>query len=254
MREVQMTVEQSRVYQKMENELVAELEDRRTGENLTVEAVNTLAKLMKLRQITSGFVGHSEGMAAVETLDDNPKFSELDEFIDELQGEKLVIACQFKEEIQALLSRYKDLGIAAIYGDESVQRRAENIQRFQTTDDLQIMVLQPQAAAHGITLTKAHYFVFLSLDYNFEYYYQTGKRIERLGQKNPMFVYHFLAQTNGGGQTIDHDLMEVLRGKSQDRDVLFNSAADIVEIADTLRQRLIQRANQKRITGDTDHV
>ena len=236
-----MTAEQSQVYKKMEEDLVAEFIDRKTGANLTAEAVNTLSKLMKLRQITSGFIGHSEGSAYIERLENNPKYLELDDFIEEIGDEKLVIACQFKEEIYTLLERYKDYGIAAIFGDASPTERAANIKLFQTTDKLKIMVLQPQAAGHGITLTAAHYFVFLSLDYNFEFYYQVGKRIERIGQKERMFVNHFLAKTDTGRQTIDHDLMHVLKSKSHDRDILFDNTQDTVDIANTLVARLVDR-------------
>jgi len=245
-REIVMTAEQTKIYLKMEKELVAEFRDYRSGNNVVVEATNVLSKLMRLRQITSGFVGHSNGEVArlTDTIE-NPKFLELDSFIEELQGEKLVIACQFREEIHHLLTRYsKNYGIAAIYGDEPLSRRTENINKFQKTNELQIMVLQPQAAAHGITLTEAHYFVFLSLDYNFEYYYQTGKRIERIGQKNSMFVYHFLAKTDTGRQTIDHDLMMVLKAKSVDRDALFDNNLDVVEIAETLKARITARVNE----------
>ena len=225
-REIVMTSEQSKVYTEMEEQLVTEFMCQKTGTNVMVEAVNILSKLMRLRQITSGFIGHEPGkVAAITTTTENPKFLELDEFIEELHGEKVVLVCQFKEEIHSLLTRYRGkYGIAAIYGDEPLARRTENINKFQTTSDLQIMILQPQAAAHGITLTEAHYLVFLSLDYNFEYYYQVGKRIERIGQKSAMFVYHFLAKTDEGNQTIDHDLMWVLKDKAADRDALFNDS------------------------------
>ena len=245
-REVYMTSTQSKVYKEMEKELVAELTDQRTGLNVVIEAKNTLAKIMKLRQITSGYVGHADGIVAIESLANNPKLEELDSFIEELGDEKLVIACQFKEEIYTLLERYKHLGIAAIFGDESVTNRTENIKTFQTTNKIKIMVLQPAAAAHGITLTQAHYFMFLSLDYNFEFYYQTGKRIERLGQKNAMFVYHMLARTDTGSQTIDHDLIDILKSKSSDRDILFDGVSDTVDIAAKLKQRLIERVQKQQ--------
>lgn len=247
-REVMMTSEQSKIYKKMEEELVAEFLDHKSGSNVMVEAMNTLSKLLKLRQITSGFVGHSGGqVASITSTFDNPKFGELDDFIEELQGQKLVVACQFREEIHHLLTRYSGrYGIAAIYGDEPLARRTENINKFQQTNEIQIMVLQPQAAAHGITLTEAHYFVFLSLDYNFEYYYQTRKRIERIGQKNSMFVYHFLAKTDKGKQTIDHDLMWVLKMKSVDRDSLFNETTDILQTAEDLKNRLIERVKSNK--------
>lgn len=240
-REIMMTAEQSRIYREMEESLVSELTDKKTNQNVVIEAVNTLTKLMKLRQITSGFVGHSEGTAAIEHLANNPKYEEMDAYIEELGDNKLVISCQFKEEINSLLNRYKDKGVAAIYGDVSPEIRKQNVYKFQNTDEIKIMLLQPQAAGHGITLTAASYFAFLSLDYNFEYYYQVGKRIERIGQKHPMLFSHFLAKTDTGCQTIDHDLMYVLKSKSADRDVLFDGSRDILDIAEVLTSRIINR-------------
>ena len=60
-----------------------------------------------------------------------------------------------------------------------------------------------------------------------------------------MFVYHLLAKTEAGRQTIDHDLMDVLRSKSKDRDVLFNNDSDIVDIATTLKNKIIERVQQR---------
>lgn len=238
-RNVTMTYEQSRIYKKMEEDMVAEFLDKKTDLTIEVEAVNTLARIMKLRQVTSGFMGHAEGIAAIELGDNNPKLKELDDFIEELGDKKLVIACQFTEEIETLLKRYSHLGCAAIYGATS-SRASEYVKQFQETDSLRIIILQPKAAAHGITLTKAHYFVFLSLDYNFEYYYQVGKRIQRIGQKNNMYVYHFLAKTDRGVDTVDHDLMYVLKKKNSERDVLFKGG-DETEIAQDLMNRVIAR-------------
>jgi SNF2 family DNA or RNA helicase len=239
---VYLSPEQEKAYEDMEEELIASFDDKHTNSNVTVEAVNTLAKIMKLRQITSGFMAGNDG--SIAAFKNNPKMEELDDFIDELGDNKLVIACQFKEEIYQLLERYKDRGVGAIFGDVKLSDRTDAIKRFQTTDDLQIMLLQPQAAAHGITLTAASYLLFFSLDYNFEFYYQTAKRIERLGQKSPIFIGHLLARFASGAPTIDEDLMDVLRGKNNDRDRLFNAGQDTIEIAHLLKQRLLARAGK----------
>ena len=81
----------------------------------------------------------------------------------------------------------------------------------------------------------------MSLDYNFEYYYQVGKRIERIGQKNTMFFYHLLAKTEDGLETIDHDLLEVQKRKGLDRESLFSSGEDLVDIANSIKNRIINR-------------
>ena len=142
-----MTAEQERAYLEMEDQLITEFTDPDTRLNIKAEAVNVLSKMMKL-QITSGFVVGADGSKG--SFNVNPKLEDLDAFIDELGDEKLVVACQFKEEIYTLLERYKDLGCAAIFGDEPVHKRTESIRDFQTTDKIKLMILQPQAAAHGI--------------------------------------------------------------------------------------------------------
>lgn len=240
---VRMSPDQERAYIEMEEELITEFLDPKTSLNVRAEAVNVLSKMMKLRQITSGYIVGADGTKG--SFDVNPKLEDLDGFLDEMGGEKLVIACQFKEEIYTLLERYKHLGVAAIFGDEPVHRRDESIRDFRNSDRIKIMILQPQAAAHGITLTSACYLLFLSLDYNFEYYYQTAKRIERLGQKRNMFVIHSLAVLSDGGPTIDSDLMEVLAYKARNRDVLFDSAVVVADVAEELTRRLIKRGTSR---------
>lgn len=240
---IRLTGDQERAYIEMEEELITEFQDPSTKLNVRAEAVNILSKMMKLRQITSGYIMGADGTKGAFGV--NPKLEDLDGFLDEMGDEKLVVACQFKEEIYSLLERYKELGCAAIFGDEPVHKRNESIRDFKNTDKIKIMILQPQAAAHGLTLTSACYLLFLSLDYNFEYYYQTAKRIERLGQTRNMFVIHSLAVLSDGSPTIDSDLLEVLAYKARNRDVLFDSAVVLADVAEELTDRLIKRGESR---------
>lgn len=245
-RVVRLSGEQERAYLEMEEQLATTFRCAQASIDIRAEAVNALAKMMKLRQITSGYLPSSEGDRVVGKFESNPKLADLSDFIEELGDLKLVVVCQFKEEIQTVLESYKDLGVAAIDGSVSVCDRAESIRDFQSTDRLKMMVLQPAAAAHGITLTGSSHMFFLSLGPNFEHYYQTAKRIERIGQKNNIFVIHSLAELSDGSPTIDHDLFDLLGDKSRDRDALFDEGKGAGEMAERLAERLIQRA-QKRV-------
>ncbi len=240
-REVAMTEEQSKAYLEMEKELVATLQDSNNITH-TAEAVNRLSQIMKLRQITSGFVVTDTSTGFTVRFPENPKWNELDELVDELGDKKLVVVCEFKEEIEALKERLAKFGgVGAVYGDESLADRTDYIRSFQTTDAIRFMILQPQAAAHGITLTKSPYMAFMSYSYNFEHYYQVGKRIERIGQKERMIMSHFLARTACGQETIDHDLRSILTDKSRDRDRLFKDKQGVIDFANTLTQRVVAR-------------
>lgn len=242
-REVAMTSEQAKAYLEMEKELITEFTDARTSQRVRAEAVNTLVKMMKLRQITSGFMAGEEGIKGV--FDINPKLDDLDKFLENFGDNKLIIVCQFTEEIKIVLERYKDIGITHIAGDVKVDDRDQRVIDFQTTDKYRAMVLQPAAAAHGLTLTASSYTFFLSLDYNFEYYYQVAKRTERLGQKNNLFVIHSLATLEDGGETIDHDLLSVLKEKNKDRDILFSETRDVPDLAQALAERMIKRSKSR---------
>lgn len=241
-REVSMTDEQERAYLEMERELMTEFLDGKTAERIRAEAVNVLAKMMKLRQITSGFMAGSDG--GLGSFKTNPKLEDLDLFLNELGDNKLVVACQFREEIRTLLERYKDLGITSIDGSVKLEDRDARIRDFQNTEKYRAIVLQPAAAGHGITLTASSYLFFLSLDYNFEYYYQVAKRIERIGQKNNIFVIHSLATLADGGETIDHDLMDVLAEKNKDRDLLFDNR-ETPNVVAAIADRMIKRINSR---------
>jgi len=77
-----------------------------------------------------------------------------------------------------------------INGDVPARERAEIINRFQTQGDPRVLVIQPQSASHGVTLTAADTVVFWSPVMSVETYLQCIARIDRVGQKNSMTVVH----------------------------------------------------------------
>jgi SNF2 family DNA or RNA helicase len=242
---VRMSPEQERAYDEMSLSLVAELIDAPTGRRQRADAVNVLSKIMKLRQITSGFLIGRDGESVA--LTHNPKLLDLDDLLDDLGTEKCVIVAQFRQEIENLMRRYAHRNARCIHGDISPKDRTDIIRDFQTTSFCQDLILQPQAAAHGITLTRSNQLIYISLDWNFEYYYQVGKRIERIGQKNPITVWHSLAQYLDGSHTIDEDLLDILEGKSKDRSSLFNGPSEQTnkELAERLTQHLVEQVRNR---------
>ena len=64
------------------------------------------------------------------------------------------------------------------------------IKEFQNAEDPRVLVIQPQSASHGVTLTRADTVVFWSPVMSVETYVQCIARIQRVGQKNNMTVVH----------------------------------------------------------------
>lgn len=248
-RVVYMSPEQERAYEEMETDLIAILEDRIKKQTLRVEAQNMLSQMMRLRQLTSGFIANREGQLLA--LAHNPKMVELANFLEELGDQPCVISCQFREEITRTLKDYAHRGARGIYGGVDKAERSEAIREFQKSGACQMAVLQPQAAAHGITLTAASHLIFLSMDYNFEYFYQVGKRIERLGQTRPICVTSLVARYRDGTPTIDEAMLAVIHKKAGYRNILFGNSEEIPledeteeAVAEQLAHQIITQRNQ----------
>jgi len=77
-----------------------------------------------------------------------------------------------------------------INGDVQVRNRTNIFKRFQEGTDLKVLIIQPQAAAHGVTLTAADTIIWYAPVTSTETYLQANARIDRPGQRNPMTVVH----------------------------------------------------------------
>jgi SNF2 family DNA or RNA helicase len=89
----------------------------------------------------------------------------------------------------------------------SVNKRTDIFKRFQENKDPQVLVIQPQAAAHGVTLTAANVVVWYSPITSVETYLQANARVHRTGQGNPVTVVHI------EGSPVEQKLYQMLQSK-----------------------------------------
>lgn len=205
---VDMTPEQKKHYDDMKERLRVVINDTR----ITVPV--KLTQIMKLRQITGGFIIDNEDVPHAMPV--NPKLDALDSLLEEIGTEdKVVIYAQYQWEVELIKSRYKDRGIVSVYGGNSSQQNLKNVSDFINDPSVKLAVLHPKSAAHGITFTMAHYMVFYSIDHSAEDNYQCVKRIERMGQKSAMFVYYFLCKAS-----IDRHIYQVVIDKNKAQEQL----------------------------------
>ena len=94
-----------------------------------------------------------------------------------------------------------------INGDVTAGERSRIVNRFQTTAEPRVLVIQPQSASHGVTLTAADTIVFWSPVMSVETYLQCVARIDRMGQKNRMTVVHIQ------GSDVEKKMYKMLQGK-----------------------------------------
>jgi len=187
-RAVALTKQQEQYYMKLKQQMVMEV----AGEPVT--AVNAAVNMNKLLQISAGAVYTDDG-EAVE-FDIKNRYDVLKEVIDE-SSQKVLVFVPFKHVIDVLTNKLKADGITTevIRGDVSAGARTDIFHRFQTTPDPKVLVIQPQAAAHGVTLTAANTVVWWAPTPSLETYAQANARVHRTGQKHKCTV----VQLQGSG-------------------------------------------------------
>lgn len=174
-REVPMSPQQSKYYKQLKEQMLV----KAAGE--TISAVNAGVMVSKLLQISAGAV-YSENSEVVE-FDSAPRLSVLREVIEETDR-KVIIFAMFRSCIDTIVADLEKHGIktAQIHGDVSAARRGAIINDFQSSEEVRALVMQPQATAHGITLTAADTVIFYGPLMSVEMYIQCIARADRKGQ------------------------------------------------------------------------
>ena len=180
-RQVELTAQQKKYYKELKTKLVLDI----TGEQIT--AVNAAVTLNKLLQISAGAIYTDEG--DVLEFDINNRYKVLREVIDE-SSQKVLVFVPFKHAIDILTDKLRSEGITTevIRGDVPAHKRTHIFKQFQEDDDPQVLVIQPQAAAHGVTLTRANTVVWWGPTSSLETYDQANARVHRSGQTHKCTV------------------------------------------------------------------
>lgn len=199
-REVPLTAQQEKYYEKIRKSMVATA----AGERIT--AVNAAGMINKLLQISQG-VAYTEDREVVEFDMRN----RMDELLDVIRAtpNKVIVFVPFKHALERVEQELikEGISVATIHGGTPASHRAQNIKRFQTEDDPRVIMLIPQAAAHGITLTKADTIVWWGPIASAELYMQGNARAHRAGQRNPVTVVRIQ------GSPVEKRIYNLLDGK-----------------------------------------
>lgn len=208
-RQIELEPAALRIYRGLVKESYAELTGGEQGAPVAVTATNILTRLLRLSQLTGGFLGNDE-TAAVEQVS-AAKLSALEDILDGAvaEGKKLVIIARFIPEIKAIckLLEKRGLGYSCITGE--VKDRNEQVARFQKEPEVMAFVGQIATAGLGITLTAASTMVFYSLDYSMSNFEQTKARIHRVGQRMPCTYLYLVARG-----TVDEKVLAALESKA----------------------------------------
>jgi SNF2 family DNA or RNA helicase len=221
--EVPLTDTVWKTYRQMRDEAVVWL-----GENPS-EAAQAGVRVMRLAQITSGFLG---GFPREDALAPRVRPQEVGreklecltawvkERLLEKPSLKIIVWCRFVAEIErAARELARVIPTYKLYGNQSVDERKEAIALFSRPDEdpnssPAMLVAQPQAGGFGLNLVAADTVVYLSNDFNLATRLQSEDRVHRPGQTRHVLYVDIIATGPAGQRTVDHEVVKALRNKA----------------------------------------
>lgn len=214
---VPLTAQQIKYYRLIKDKMVADA----AGE--TISAVNAAASVNKLLQISAG-AAYTDNHEVIE-FDCSNRLHVLKEVLEETQR-KVIVFAPFRHSIVTIMAYLDKEGIsnACIHGDITVTKRGPIIDAFQKEDAPRVLVIQPQAASHGITLTAADHVVFWSPVSSVELYLQGIARADRIGQTGKsVTVIHM------EGSPVEKRLYDVLSKRIENNDIFVSMYKNVLE-------------------------
>ena len=165
------------------------------------------AKLMKLREILSGFVINKDG--TISEFKSN-KTEVLKQAIEEIGDKPIIVWCQFQYEIETLAKEFDGVALTSKTKD-----RNQIIRDFKD-GKIHLLFTHPKLLGKGLTFTNCTYNIYYSVSFSYEEFAQSQDRIHRIGQDNKC-TYIILQAKN----TIDETIYKCLRRKKNVVDELY---------------------------------
>lgn len=182
-----------------------------------MDTQNILVRMLRLQQITSGFLPLPEGgvvklhSAKIDALE-----ADLEEIVD--GGGKAIVFHRFRpegREAAEMLKRRQTEGFE-INGDTGIAWRGTFIDRFANEPGAMVGIVQSQSGGTGISFAEAGYAHFLSRSFNFDEDMQARDRIFK--PHEPRVVHYYTVPG-----TIDDYIAEVLAKKQNVHDAIRNA-------------------------------
>ena len=211
-----------KVYQAMEDDFVTQID---SGQ---IAASNSAVASGKCRQIASGAIYLQDAPGIVRKTGPKDwevihgaKIEALGELIDELNGQQVLVAYQFKHEIERIKQLLGD--DIAVFGVSS--KRDAEIERLWNAGELPYVFGHPASIGHGLNLqgSNAKHLCFFSQTWDREHYEQLIARIRRQGNTSEhIFVHHIMVKN-----TIEPAMHYAVKAKGNVQDAFFKALKEM---------------------------
>ncbi len=196
-----------KVYDEMEKEMFAVINDE------GVEAANAAVRTQKCLQLANGAL-YTDEDGNWETAHD-AKLDALESIIEEANGAPVLVAYNFKHDLERLRRRFPKGRVLDADPDTIKQWNAGRIS---------VLFAHPASAGHGLNLADGgNILAFFGVNWNLEEHMQIIERIGPMRQKQggydrPVFVYPILARN-----TVDDLVMDRLSSKKSVQEILLEA-------------------------------
>jgi SNF2 family DNA or RNA helicase len=212
----------------MKNKLIAEFK------GVTVKAPIALTKILKLQQISSGFINYADddGNPTTEFFT-SPKVAEAVQLIEDHEGSAIVFY-QMNAERQMLEEALTKKGIEyyAMYGEVSQEDRRKQTQGFKAYEK-RVMICQQRTGGIGINMTAADLVIFFSNDAGWDLRAQAEDRAHRSGQTKSV-TYVDLLSTVKGRPSIDHWILKLVKQKKDASGEIIMTQDEMIKFLESL--------------------
>lgn len=166
-----------------------------------ITASNALVKLLKLQQVTGGFIKDDD--EKINLIDEAKKISLKDLLTD--CNKPAVVFCRFRQDIQNIREVCEELKLK--HGEVSGEVKDLDEARFPL--DKEVLVVQIQAGGVGIDLSRASIGIYYSMGFSLGDYLQSLARLHRPGQRHKVTFYHLVAT-----KTVDEKVYKALQQRA----------------------------------------
>lgn len=210
-------------YTAMKQQMLATL-----GEGEVITAANAAAVYSKLKQMANGAVYDEGGGTHVIH---NEKLLAVEELVDELQGEPLLVAYEFKHDLNRLLEKFP--GTPWIGGGASTKQVMAAVTLW-NSGSLPLLFAHPASAGHGLNLqgSAASHICWVAPIWDLELWEQFIRRVWRQGNTAQHVFNHILIAQN----TIDELVLSAVEGKAATQTRLLDSINQELGVIDMMQK------------------
>ncbi|MDO5715746.1 MAG: DEAD/DEAH box helicase [Tissierellia bacterium] len=194
-----------KAYNELEKQMVLEMDSGKV-----IDALSAAALSNKLLQLSNGAI-YDEDHNWYEVHD--AKIEAFLELLEGLNGKSALVFYNFKHDKARILQALEKTNYRVRELGEPEDQKDWNAGK------IDVLLTHPASSAYGLNIQDGgHHIVWFGLNWNYELYTQSNKRLHRQGQENKVIVHHLIVKG-----TRDEDVIEALKRKENVQEYVLQS-------------------------------